>query len=174
MVTRQQKMFNLPIFFKFKSNESKKSKCHKNWFNINFRDIRKNLIKCFYFFNRIYGAFRLHLLFYFFVNFTVLYDTYFTIEWTDFTTYIFVGEKTFEITLLTPRNQSKKCTKTRLQAVILRKEEVFPVQRAIFISVIVTIRCSAGKKIEFKASNFLKIIFLKGKMFKYLENEKSF
>ena len=110
----------------------------------NFRDTRKNLVKHFYFFNRIYDAIWLLLSFYFFVNFTVLYDTYFTIERIDFTTYIFVGGKTFEITLLTPRNQIKKCTETGLRAVILREEEVFPVQRAIFIFVSITIRCSAG------------------------------
>ena len=91
-------------------------------------------------FNRIYDAIWLLLSFCFFVNFTVLCDTYFTIERIDFTTYIFVGGKTFEITLLTPRNQIKKCTETGLRAVILREEEVFPVQRAIFIFVSITIR----------------------------------
>ena len=106
----------------------------------NFRDTRKNLVKCFYFFNKVYDAIWLLLSFYFFVNFTVLYDTYFTIERIDFTTCIFVGGKTFEITLLTPRNQIKKCTETGLRAVILREEEVFPVQRAIFIFVSITIR----------------------------------
>ena len=95
-------------------------------------------------FNRIYDAIWLFLSFCFFVNFTVLCDTYFTIERIDFTTYIFVGGKTFDIILLTPRNQIKKLTETGLPAVTLREEEVFPVQRAIFISVSITIRCSAG------------------------------
>ena len=133
-------MLNLSSFSKFELYNCKNSKCHKNWFNNNFRDTRKNLVKCFYFFDRIYDAIWLLLSFYFFVNFTALYDTYFTIERIDFTTYIFVGGKTFEITLLTPRNQIKKCTETGLRAVILREEEVFPVQRAIFIFVSITIR----------------------------------
>ena len=125
----------------------KNSQClyHKTLFFFlsfnSFRDTRKNLVKCFYFFNKDFFAIWLLLSFYFFVNFTVLYDTYFTIERIDFTTYIFVGGKTFEITLLTPRNQIKKCTETGLRAVILREEEVFPVQRAIFIFVSITIRC---------------------------------
>ena len=133
-------MLNLSSFSKFELYNCKNSKCHKNWFNNNFRDTRKNLVKCFYFFDRIYDAIWLLLSFYFFVNFTVLYDTDFTIERIDFTTYIFDGGKTFEITLLIPKNQIKKCTETGLRAVILREEKVFPVQRAIFISVSITIR----------------------------------
>ena len=123
--------------------------CHKTLFFFlsynNFRDTRKNLVKCFYFFDRIYDAIWLLLSFCFFVNFTVLYDTYFTIERIDFTTYIFVGGKTFEITLLTPRNQIKKCTETGLRAAILREEEVFPVQRAIIIPVILQLDAQPDK-----------------------------
>ena len=101
------------FFLKFKLHDCKNSKCHKNWFNNNFRIIDKNQSKCFYFSTEFYDAIRL-LLFYFFVNFTGLYDTYFTIERINFTTYIFVGGKTFEITLLTPRNQKKEMCRNRI------------------------------------------------------------
>ena len=67
----------------------------------------------FLFLTEFYDAIGL-LLFYFSVNFTGLYDTNFTIERINFTTYIFVGGKTFEIKLLTPRNQKKEMCRNRI------------------------------------------------------------